>query len=49
MTIPKLKEGSKVKNYIIHKELGAGCFGRVYEAINTADNNATIAIKCVSK
>lgn len=49
MSLPKIKEGSKIKDYIITKELGAGCFGRVYEAFNTKDNNNPVAIKCVSK
>lgn len=48
MSLPKLKDGTKLRNFVIIKELGAGCFGRVYEAINTTDNN-TVAIKCVSK
>lgn len=38
-----------LKHYLISKELGAGCFGRVYEAIDTKNNNSLVALKCVSK
>lgn len=39
MSLPRIKEGARVKDYVINKELGAGCFGRVYEAINLSNNN----------
>ncbi|KRX05951.1 Protein kinase-like domain [Pseudocohnilembus persalinus] len=48
MSLPQIKAGSKIKDYHFLKELGSGCFGRVYEAVNLK-NNETIAIKCVSK
>lgn len=30
MSVPTVKIGSKIKDYQFIKELGAGCFGRVY-------------------
>lgn len=37
-TPPKIPENTIVKHYQVNKELGAGCFGRVYECADTKNN-----------
>ena len=43
-----LKQGTKLKEYFIVKELGRGCFGIVYEAMSTV-SKVPVAIKCINK